>query len=147
MALRRSRVRFPSAPPLSLNTKSMISFSDAIKLGFMRYSDFRGRSTPAEFWWWLLFSVPVLLVFIVIDISIGIYTGLLSGLFGLAALVPLLALGARRLHDINRTGWWQLMWLGFFLIIPAIILFVWAIKQGDASSNRYGLDPRQSPKY
>jgi len=115
----------------------MISFSDAIKLGFMRYSDFRGRSTPAEFWWWLLFSVPVLLVFIVIDISVGTYTGLLSGLFGLAALVPSLALGARRLHDINKSGWCQLLWLGIPLVIPAIILLWWATKPSDAGTNRY----------
>ena len=142
MALRRSRVRFPSAPPLSLNTKSMISFSDAIKLGFMRYSDFRGRSTPAEYWWWFLFTLLSVAILSVVDSITGTYdmrtgNGLLSGLFRLVILVPSLALGARRLHDINKSGWWQLLWIVSFLIIPIAILLWWATKPSFAETNRY----------
>ena len=55
--------------------------------------------------------------------------GLLSGLFRLATLIPSMAVGARRLHDINRSGWWQLMWLIGWLIVPAVILIIWFCKK------------------
>ena len=60
-----------------------------------------------------MFAVLADVILSVVDIMIGTYdvrrgNGLLSGLFGLGILVPGLALGARRLHDINKSGWWQL---------------------------------------
>ena len=64
----------------------------------------------------------------------------LSGIFRLATLIPSFAVGARRLQDINRSGWWQLLW--FAILIGWIILIVWAIKQGDKKPNKYGPDPR-----
>ena len=125
-----------------------VSFIDAIKLGFRNYFMFTGRSTRAEYWWWALFILLADVILTVYDNIVGTSfspdNGLFTSLFGLGVLIPSLALGVRRLHDINRTGWWQLMWLGSFLIIPAIVLIVWAIRQGDASPNKYGLDPRQA---
>jgi uncharacterized membrane protein YhaH (DUF805 family) len=83
----------------------------------------------------------------VIDMMTGTYNwetgyGLLSLLFSLCTFIPGLALGARRLHDINRTGWWQLMALGGFLIFPVIVLIVWEIKPSDEGTNKYGPAPR-----
>jgi len=83
-----------------------------------------------------------------VDVAIGTYNhetqkGLLSGLFGLGMLIPGLALGARRLHDINKSGWWLLMWLICWLIIPLIVLLVWAAKHGDNGPNKYGSDPQK----
>ena len=83
----------------------------------------------------------------VVDMMIGTYNvqsnaGLISGLFGLVILIPGLALGARRLHDINKTGWWQLMWLIVFLVIPLIILLWWAAKPSNVGTNKYGPAPR-----
>ena len=126
----------------------MVSFTTAVKLGFERYFNFHGRSTRAEYWWWFLFCMLADVILSVVDIITGTYiagaqSGLFSGLFGLFLIIPSLALGSRRLHDINRTGWWQLMWLGIFLIVPAIVLIVWAIKQGDEGPNKYGPHPRQ----
>ena len=69
-------------------------------------------------------------------------TGVLEGLFWLGTLVPSLAVGVRRLHDINRTGWWLL--LVFVPGIGWIVLIVWAIKRGDKGQNKYGPDPRQA---
>jgi len=88
-------------------------------------------------------------------------TGPLETLFHLAIIIPSLALGARRLRDINRTGWWQLMWLGLLVsipvglstgrwelsgvgFIPVIVLIVWAIKRGDCGPNKYDPDSRQA---
>jgi uncharacterized membrane protein YhaH (DUF805 family) len=74
-----------------------------------------------------LFVVLASIALSLVDMAIGTYNyetqkGLLSGLFGLGTLIPALALGARRLHDINKSGWWLLMWLICWLIIPAKLL-------------------------
>ena len=122
----------------------MVSFPDAIRLGFQNYFDFRSRSTRAEYWWWVLFVILTQQALNVVNIRIGI-------LFGLAVLIPGLALGTRRLHDINKSGWWLLMWFGIFLIrfgifliAPVIVLIVWHTKPSDEGTNKYGPDPRQT---
>ena len=120
----------PFRPQGAATELTMVSFPDAIKLGFNRYFDFRGRSTRAEFWWWALFEL------------IAGTSGILGGLFELAVLIPGLAVGVRRLHDTNRTGWWLL--LVFAVIIGCIVLLVWFIKQGDAGPNKYGPDSRHA---
>ena len=117
-----------------------VSFPKAIKLGFKNYFKFSGRSTRAEYWWWLLFTVLAGIVLNVVNTLTGTM-GMLVFLFELAILVPSLALGARRLHDINRTGWWLLLW--FVLVIGWIVLIVWAIKRGDECTNKYGPDRRR----
>ena len=123
-----------------------VSFPQAIKLGFKNYFKFSGRATKAEYWWWLLFIVLAGIVLAVVDTltgTMGMFgdSGLLGFLFELATLVPSFALGARRLHDINRTGWWLLLW--FVLVIGWIVLIVWAIKRGDECPNKYGPDRRR----
>ena len=128
----------------------MVSFQNAVGLGFQHYFDFKGRSTRSEYWWWLLFVVLAGIALTIVDMGIGTFNyesgdGLLSGLFKLATLIPGLALGARRLRDINKSAWWLLMWLSFLLIIPVIVLLVWAPRQGDNGTNRYGPDPRGQP--
>ena len=96
---------------------------------------------------WVLFTVLAGIVLAVVDTATGTMgmfgdSGLLGQLFELALLVPSLALGARRLHDINRTGWWLL--LIFVVVIGWIVLIVWAIERGDEGPNKYGPDPRQA---
>ena len=114
---------------LSISTSSgigtaelpMVSFPQAINLGFKNYFKFSGRATRAENWWWVLFTVLAGIVLAVLDTltgTMGMFgdSGLLGGLFELGVIVPSLALGVRRLHDINRTGWWLLLVFGFFPI-------------------------------
>ena len=150
----------------------MFNFIDAIKLGFQNYFKFKGRSTRSEYWWWVLFIVLAGIPLTLIDRGLSPYdydnqNGVLSGLFELATLIPSLSLGVRRLHDINKSGWWLLMWLSSLLIIPIIllvvmgiwlwfillliipmtvpmiILLVWAAKRGETNTNKYGPDPQQ----
>ena len=79
-----------------------------------------------------------------VRIALGLLepTGTVGGLFGLATLVPSLAVGARRLHDINRSGWWQLLWL--LPVIGWIVVIYWGIKKGDDIPNKYGPNPRRA---
>ena len=123
-----------------------MDFPEAVKLGFQRYIDFRGRSSRAEYWWFALFIVLVDIIATAVDTVVlgtdlrGI--GLLSAVWQLATLIPSLAIGVRRLHDIDKSGWWILLW--FVLVIGWIVLLVWAIKRGDGGPNKYGPDPRQT---
>jgi uncharacterized membrane protein YhaH (DUF805 family) len=59
-------------------------------------------------------------------------------LFGLATLLPGLAVSVRRLHDTNRSGWWILLW--FIPLIGIIVLIVWWVQQGTPGPNRFGPD-------
>ena len=96
-------------------SKPMVTFPEAIKSCLRQYVGFTGRATRAEYWWWVLGTVVVsILIGIVDGIIFGFDGGAqpLSMLFGLAIVLPGLAVTARRLHDIGRTGWWQLVWFG-----------------------------------
>ena len=132
----------------------MISFVGAIKLGFQRYFDFRGKSTAAEFWPWVLFGF---LVSAVLTLWASIYydmtgasalfydvtgtadLGLILVLFAFVTVgIPGLAVTVRRLHDINKSGWWLLLGLISWLIIPAIVLLIWFIRPSYDEANRQG---------
>ena len=124
---------------------SMVNFPDAVKLGFQRYVDFKGRSSRAEYWWWTLFIV---VVFVALSVIVGFMGALglylpdplillLNSLFVLALIIPSLALGARRLHDINRSGWWILL---FIYIFPnAYVVFALALVVSIAAGISVGI--------
>lgn len=100
-------------------SKSTVSFPGAVKLGFRRYVDFKGRSTRAEFWWWVLFIFLVGIAFQIVDKLIVEFssagTGPFRVIFFLLTLVPGVAVTTRRLHDIGKSGWWQMAWFGVIL--------------------------------
>jgi uncharacterized membrane protein YhaH (DUF805 family) len=110
-----------------------------------RYAVFGGRSRRKEYWYFVLFSSIITLVLFVIDGAIGTFDpslgiGLLSGIFSLAILIPSIAVSIRRLHDIDRTGWWIL--LSFIPFIGTIVLLVFAVLDGTPGSNRFGPNPK-----
>ena len=110
----------------------MDDFVNSVKTCFQKYADFSGRAARPEFWWFVLFQVIVLMV-------LGMVSQTISSLASLAMLVPALAVGARRLHDIGKSGWLQL--LGLIPIIGWIILIYWACQPGQPESNQYGAPP------
>ena len=98
-----------------------MNFADAVKSGFNNYVTFSGRAARSEFWFWTLFSILANLAAGIVDMVLGI--GLVGVVVSLALLLPGLAVSARRLHNIDRTGWWLLISL---TIIGVILLIVWA---------------------
>jgi uncharacterized membrane protein YhaH (DUF805 family) len=105
-----------------------MTFGKSITTCFSKYADFNGRASRSEFWWWALF------VFLV-SVAASFFSQMLSGIFSLATLLPYLAVGARRLHDTNRSGWFQL--LSLIPLIGWIILLVFFIQEGK-EPNRFG---------
>lgn len=103
-----------------------MNFIDAIKLCFAKYADFSGCAPRPEFWWWFLFTV-------IASLALQVVSYHLSGAFNIATLLPSVAVGTRRLHDTDRSGWWQLLY--FLPLIGWIVLFVFWAQAGQP--NRY----------
>lgn len=161
-------------------------------LPLKRYFDFRGRSRRKEFWMYTLFVIIVSIALSIVDAMLGLGGGMsgetdlsgtsvgaagtlsggvLASLFALATFIPTIAVSVRRLHDIDRTGWWVALPLGFYLaalvlvvgsatsdagagmtgvglalmgvgVISAILLLVWYCMPGTPGPNRFGEDPK-----
>lgn len=116
-----------------------MTFTEAIKSGFSNYINFNGRAARSEFWYWSLFTTLVTIVVDIIDYGVGSGAGLLGELWGLATLLPGLAVGARRLHDTDRSGFW--LFIGLLPLVGWIVLIVWWCLRGTSGSNQYGADP------
>jgi uncharacterized membrane protein YhaH (DUF805 family) len=110
-----------------------------------KYATFSGRAQRAEYWYFLLISTLIVIALSVIDGMTGSYNedtgwGLLSGLYSLAVLLPSIAVGARRLHDTSRTGWWLL--IGLIPVIGTIVLIVFFVLDSTPGDNAYGPNPK-----
>jgi uncharacterized membrane protein YhaH (DUF805 family) len=112
-----------------------------------KYAVFGGRSRRKEYWYFVLFNIIVGIVLAAIDALLGTFSsssniGLLSGIYSLAVLIPTLAVTVRRLHDIDRTGWWIL--IALVPLIGGIVLLVFALLDGTPGTNRYGPNPKEA---
>ena len=107
-----------------------------------KFADFNGRARRKEFWMFNLFAWIISSILSVIDLALDSSMGfsVLSSIFSLIILVPSLAVSVRRLHDVNKTGWYILLW--FLPIIGWIWLIVLYATEGDQGSNQYGDDPK-----
>jgi uncharacterized membrane protein YhaH (DUF805 family) len=113
------------------------SFAGAVRACFMRYATFAGRARRPEFWWFMLFGIIGGVATGLVDmILFGMDGGPVNRLFHLVLLVPALAVGARRLHDTDRSGWWQLLWL--VPVLGWILLIVFWCQRGTQGANRFG---------
>ena len=101
-----------------------------------KYATFRGRATRSEYWWFYLFAL--LLTWganVVGAVAMQDDLGVMGSIASLALLLPSLAVGARRLHDIGRSGWWQLLSL---TVVGILLLIYWFAKAGENAANAYG---------
>ena len=101
----------------------------AVKTCFNKYAEFKGRADRAEFWWFALFQFVVLAV-------AGMLGHVLYGIAALALLLPGLAVGARRMHDIGKSGWFLL--LGLIPFIGWLVLIYFFVQPTQPGSNEYG---------
>ena len=116
-------------------------------LALKKYAVFSGRSQRSEYWFFVLFYLIIYIVLAVLDALLGTFKsgtqiGLLSGVFSLAIIVPSIAVAARRLHDTDRSGWWQLLVL--IPLIGVIVLIVFLAQDSKPGENKYGPSPKGS---
>ena len=110
-----------------------------------KYAVFGGRARRKEYWYFVLFNTLISIALTFIDGVTGSFsseagTGLLGGIYGLAVLIPSIAVGVRRLHDTNRSGWWLL--ISLIPLIGAIVLIVFLASDSKPEENKYGLNLR-----
>lgn len=109
-----------------------MTFPDAVRTCLGKYATFSGRAKRPEYWWFVLFYFVAAAVLNVIDNALGLGTGperqggLLSYVFALGMLIPLLAALVRRLHDTGRSGWWAL--IGLIPIVGTLVLLFFAVQ-------------------
>ena len=108
-----------------------MKFMDAVKTCFAKYADFTGRASRSEYWWFVLFEVIVLIVAQLIHQYV-------YAIAALGFLLPALAAGARRLHDIDKSSWFLL--LGLIPLVNFYLLFL-LVQPSQSESNRFGAPP------
>ena len=131
-----------------------VGFVQATKNYFLKWLDFSSRSPRSEYWWGTLGATLIALVG---SIPIGVVVGIVALGMDFDAetaanfvSVPIqifftiagIALGVRRLHDLNKSGWWMLLYL---TIVGALVVIYWCCVQGEENENRFGPDPLEAP--
>jgi len=142
---------------------------DWMLMPLKRYAEFSGRSRRKEYWMYLLLIVIVGFVLGMIEGVMGLQQsvagvyGPLSAILALATFIPSLAVGVRRLHDTDRTGWWMLLpilpyaaafamlfsgnvaMFGILALVAlgcAVVVLVFMVLDGTKGPNKYGPDPK-----
>ena len=108
-----------------------MNFQQAVVTCFAKYVDFSGRASRSEYWWFFL----AYLVLAVVGSFIHQY---LYFIVVLAFILPMLSAGARRLHDIGKSGWWLL--LGLIPLVNLVLLY-FMVQPSEPESNAYGPPP------
>ena len=108
-----------------------MNFADAVKKCFSQYAGFSGRAARPEYWWWALFVILA-------SVVLNLVSSDLAGIFSLGVLLPGIAVGTRRLHDIGKSGWWQL--LSLIPLIGWLVLLYWTVQPSEGD-NDYGSAP------
>ena len=133
-----------------------------------RYAQFKGRASRSEFWYFVLFNLVVSIVFAILDnilgtsysyevatntmatatteaasVSVTQTIGYLQSFYGLAVIIPSLAVSVRRLHDLGKSGWWILL-----AVIPLVnligffVLLYFYVQDSQPGENEYGPNPK-----
>ena len=124
-----------------------MNMTTAVSTVLGKYATFEGRASRSEYWWFIL---ACFLLAIVVGIIEGAVLAPMLGfeafdpeagspmsmIVSLALFLPTLAVAIRRLHDLDRSGWWYL--IGFVPVIGFFVLIYWYVQPGTAGDNQFG---------
>ena len=110
----------------------MNAFEYFVKV-YKNYANFEGRARRSEYWYFTLFYYLIAIVLVFVDQAIGSEIGIVGLFFALGSIIPSIAVGVRRMHDVGKSGW--------YLLIPIYNLIL-ACTNGDTGTNQYGPDPK-----
>ncbi|MBB4039546.1 uncharacterized membrane protein YhaH (DUF805 family) [Microvirga flocculans] len=119
-----------------------MNFGQAVRTCLNNYANFSGRAQRSEYWYFFLFIVIANIATSILDAVLFDETPVFYLVATLALLVPSISAGVRRLHDLEKSGWWLL--IGFIPLIGAIILIVFFCQRGTVGPNQFGPDPLQA---
>ena len=109
-----------------------MNFQQAVKTCFGKYVDFSGRASRPEYWWFVL-------SYVVLAVVTGFIHRYLYTLVILAFLLPMLAAGVRRLHDMGRSGWW--LFISLIPLVGGLVLLYFTVQPSEPQGNAYGAPP------
>jgi uncharacterized membrane protein YhaH (DUF805 family) len=120
-----------------------MNFQSSLKTCFNKYATVKGRASRSEFWYFYLFFYATIILILLVTsrlLNTSFDTPItLVSIFILVMLCPVITVTARRLHDVGRSGWWQLIsGLPFVGIIGLIFLLIWWCTEGEKKKNKYG---------
>lgn len=104
------------------------------------YAVFDGRARRKEYWMFALVNFCVSLLLTLVDLAAFGGLQILSGIYGLAILVPSIAVSVRRLHDIGKSGWY--LFISLIPLIGGIWLLILTVTDSDEGANQYGENPK-----
>jgi uncharacterized membrane protein YhaH (DUF805 family) len=110
-----------------------------------KYAVFSGRARRKEYWMFVLFNILFAILAMILDNILGTTVedlgyGYIYILYGLAVILPTLAVGIRRLHDLGKSGWW--LFISLIPLVGSIWLIVLMATAGQTGENQYGPDPK-----
>jgi len=105
-----------------------------------KYTVFTGRARRSEYWYFVLFNFLNSILTSMMDLTFGLYNletgyGVINTIYAALVLVPAIAVGVRRMHDVGKSGW--------YFLIPLYNIFL-AVRPGDTGENKYGTDPKEA---
>lgn len=107
-----------------------------------KYAVFTGRARRAEYWYFALANILIYIALWILNAVpvIRILSSTALFIYGIAMIVPTVAVSVRRLHDTGRSGWWLL--IGLIPIVGAIVLLIFYVTEGTPGENEYGPNPK-----
>ena len=116
-----------------------MNFFEAIKICFKKYATFSGRASRSEFWYFVLFYIICSFIVPIMDYFLfNTIFGMFYWVFYILTLLPYLAVWIRRLHDINRSGWWTIpIGITSMVVVGAIWFIIWGSKKSVTDNNKY----------
>ena len=123
------------------NQSESMGFSSTVKFCYQNYANFNGRASVSEYWFWVLYQVVAGFggfVFASVVIAPEVATILLA-IFVFTSLIPNIARGIRRLHDIGKPGTY--LFFSFIPLVGNLLLFVWFCTKGQPEDNKWGPAP------
>lgn len=112
-----------------------MDFQTAVRACLTKYADINGRAGRSEYWWFFLFCIVAVVAAAIVDI----FVGFLQALVILGLLIPSVTVAVRRLHDVDKSGWWFLA--SFIPLFGWVLLLVFLAQRGTDGANRYGEPP------
>ena len=113
-----------------------MNFTESIQTCYKKFFDFSGRASKSEYWWFQLYQIIIYALSLIFQSDLA----LLFSILIIVNLIPIYAVGVRRIHDSNKSGWFVLLSL-----IPIIGLYVLVllIQDGTKGKNRFGPKPKK----
>ena len=113
-----------------------MNFVESLQTCYKKFFDFSGRASKSEYWWFQLYNA---IIYVLSFVFQGDLVLLLSILI-IVNLIPVYAVGVRRIHDSNKSGW-----LVLISLIPLIglYIFVLLLQDGSKGKNRFGAKPKK----